>query len=140
VPGPHRLEFALRLAPAGAADAAAEALRFAAPALALPGRLRATAGAPLRDGSRLVEIDDPAVLLSALEPRAEGGARLRLWNASSRARTVRVRLGGEGAGALRPVDLRDAPDPRTPARADGDALVLELRPWQLASLLAGLPA
>jgi hypothetical protein len=34
------------------------------------------------------------------------------------------------------VDLRDEPDPRALARPEGDALVLELRPWQVATLLA----
>jgi alpha-mannosidase len=134
VPGRHRLEFAVRLHPATEPGWIAEALRFAAPPLALPGGT----GAPgaLGDGARLLEIDDPALLLSACEPVSDGGVRVRLWNASDAPRSARVRLAAPGAGPLRPVDLRDEPDSRLTARPVGDAVVLELRPWQLATLRA----
>jgi len=112
----------------------AEALRFAVPALALPGP-KGTAGSS-GEAAQLLEIDDPAVLLSACEPVSDGGVRVRLWNASGRARAARVRLAAPGAGSLRPVDLRDEPDPRALARPEGDAVLLELRPWQVATLLA----
>jgi hypothetical protein len=113
----------------------AEALRFAVPALALPGP-QGTAGAALGEAARLLEVDDPAVLLSACEPLADAGVRVRLWNASGRARAARVRLAAPGAGSLRPVDLCDEPDPRALARPEGEALILQLRPWQVATLLA----
>jgi alpha-mannosidase len=135
VPGRHRLEFALRLHAASEPGWIAEALRFSVPALALPGGSRA-AGALGGPVARLLEIDDPALLLSACEPVSDGGVRVRLWNASGAARTARVRLAAPGAGPLRPVDLRDEPDPRLSARPEGDAVVLELRPWQLATLRA----
>jgi alpha-mannosidase len=135
VPGRHRLEFAVRLHPVAEPSWIGEALRFAAPALALPGGSRAP-GALGGDGARLLEIDDPALLLSACEPVSDGGVRVRLWNASGDARTARVRLAAPGAGPLRPVDLRDEPDPRLTVRPVGDAVVLELRPWQVATLRA----
>jgi len=126
VPGPHHLEFALRFHPADEPGWIAEALRFASPALAFPGRAAAPPGAPLGDGARLLELDDPAVLLSALEPLAEGGARVRLWNASGETRRVQARLPA-APGPLQPVDLRDEAVPR-----EGPDLVL--RPWQIATL------
>jgi alpha-mannosidase len=126
VPGPHHLEFALRFHPADEPGWIAEALRFANPALALAGRAAAPADAPLGDGARLLELDDPAVLLSALEPLAEGGARVRLWNASGEARRVQVRVPA-APGPLGAVDLRDEAVP-------GDGSDLALRPWQVATL------
>jgi Glycosyl hydrolases family 38 N-terminal domain/Glycosyl hydrolases family 38 C-terminal domain len=129
VPGPHHLEFALRLHPADEPVWIAEALRFATPALALPGREAAAPGASLADGARAVEIDDPRVLLSALEPLPDGGVRVRVWNASPEERRVRLAAGA----ALQPIDLRDEPDPRPGSRAEGGALVLALRPWQIAT-------
>jgi alpha-mannosidase len=132
--GRHHLEFALRLHPAEEAGWIAEALRFAVPARALPGRAAAAADAPLADGARLLELDgDARVLLSALEPTPEGGARIRLWNASDAPRAVRVRLPSASPGALGAVDLRDEPAPGA-VRAEGGAQTLALRPWQLASL------
>jgi len=125
VPGPHHLEFALRLHPAGEPGWIAEALRFANPALAFPGA-GAAPEAPLADGARLLELDDPRVLLSALEPLPEGGARVRLWNASDEARRVGVRL-PSAPGALQSVDLRDEPAP-------GAVEFLPMRPWQIATL------
>jgi hypothetical protein len=135
VPGPHHLEFALRIHPADAPDGPAEALRFAVPALALPGRAGAPPAAPLGDGARLVELDDPAILLSALEPLPEGGVRVRVWNASSEPRTALLRLGASGAGPLQPVDLRDEPAAGAGA-PDGEGIALSLRPWQIATLRA----
>ena len=74
------------------------------------------------------------MLLSALEPLADGGARVRLWNASDEARPVRVRLAG-APGPLRAVDLRDEPvggggDPGGKTEPG----TLWLRPWQIATL------
>jgi alpha-mannosidase len=126
VPGPHHLEFALRFHSADEPGWIAEALRFASPAFAFPGRAAAPPGAPLGDGARLLELDDPAVLLSALEPLAEGGARVRLWNASGETRRVQPRLPA-APGPLQAVDLRDEAVP-----GEGPSLVL--RPWQIATL------
>ena len=68
-------------------------------------RPRADADAPLRDGARLLEIDDPAVVVSAIEPRAESTPLIRLYNASGAARRVALRWRGPGARRLEPVDL-----------------------------------
>jgi alpha-mannosidase len=136
VPGRHHLEFGVRLHAVAEPGWIAEALRFAVPALALPGRNGEPGGARLSDSTQLLELEDPAVLLSACEPLSDGGVRVRLWNASGESRAVRVRLAASGAGALRPVDLRDEPDPRLGARESGDAVALELRPWQIATLRA----
>jgi alpha-mannosidase len=133
VPGRHHLEFALRLHPAEEPGWVAEALRFAVPAQALPGRAASAPDAPLADGARLLELDDACVLLSALEPTPEGGARVRVWNASPAPRAVRVQLPAAPPGALQPVDLRDEPESRA-GRAEGGVQVLALRPWQLATL------
>jgi hypothetical protein len=133
VPGVHRVELGVRLHAVDEPQWIAEALRFAVPALAFPGRASAPAGAPLTDGASLVEIDDAHVLLSALEPHPEGGARVRVWNASPETRRARVRL---AAGAtLAPVDLRDAPKERAIERI-GDAVEMTLRPFEVATLLA----
>ena len=74
------------------------------------------------------------MLLSALEPHPDGGARVRVWNATAETRRVRVRLAGARAG-LAPVDLRDAPSPREVVRR-GDAVEMTLRPFEVATLLA----
>jgi alpha-mannosidase len=131
VPGPHRLAFFVRFHAADAPGFAARALRDAIPALALPGR--ASPDAPLADGSRLVELDDPDVQLTAIEPREDGSLRLRLLNAVPKARTVGLRL---PAGLLCAglVDLADRPDAATALRREGTTLALDLRPWQLATL------
>lgn len=159
VPGLHRLVFFARFHAADAPGFAAEALRDAVPALALPGRAagaalagrtaeaalagregaapaadaRSVRGALLQDGVRLIELDDPDVQVTAIEPWEDGSLRLRLLNAVPRARTVRLRLPA-GLACAGLVDLADRPDGATALRREGAALALELRPWQLATL------
>jgi alpha-mannosidase/mannosylglycerate hydrolase len=129
-PGPLRAEFALWSGAPGDPALDAAALGFADPPLVF------SAGSPggrLGDGARLVAWDDPAVQLSALEPRPGGITALRLLNASDRARSVQVRW--NGPGGLWEVDL--AGRSRGGARRPEPSLELSLRPWQLASLQAG---
>jgi len=131
VPGRHRLAFALHLHAASAPGVLADALRHAVPALALPGR--AAREGPLAPDARLVALDDPDVLITAIEPRDHGGVRVRLLNAAAEARSVRLRL-ARGLRCEGVVDLADRPDPRTPLCEEAGALRLALRGWQLATL------
>ena len=74
-----------------------------------PGCSRPTAepDAPLRDGARLLEIDDPAVVVSAIEPRArEHAAGPTLQCVGCARGASRLRWRGPGARRLEPVDLR----------------------------------
>ncbi|HEX5065940.1 MAG TPA: hypothetical protein VFY49_07490 [Myxococcota bacterium] len=129
-PGRHVAELGLWLGRRDDPERVTAALRFADPPLLFAG------GSPrgaLRDGARLVEWDDPAVVLCALEPREAGVTWLRLLNASDATRSVQVRWNGEGR--LSQIDLRGRPV----GAGDGATqnLRLALRPWQLASLRAG---
>jgi alpha-mannosidase len=129
--GLQRCELSLRLHAAGDPARIAEAQRFVAPPLLFAGG--GAAGA-LGDGDRLLELDDPEVVVSALEPRADRPPELRLVNLSARARRVRVRWNGRGTGIER-VDLRGEP-------VSGGALApgpdgrarLDLRPWEITAL------
>jgi hypothetical protein len=147
VPGPHRVELSWRLHAPEDPLRTAEAHRFAVPALAFAGEQSAAApsgdalGDGLRDGARLLEVDDPAVLVSAIEPpgdRTDRSGRApiaRVYNASPKPRRVRVRWNGAGARGLRVVDLagRPAGDAGLEPGADG-AVTLALRGWQLVGL------
>lgn len=102
VPGGHTAELSLRLHPARDARRVAEAHGFAFPPLGF--RCGAATPGTLRDGDRLVAIDDPAVVVSAIEPRAGGDAELRLWNAEAQERRARVAWTPACVGIL-PIDL-----------------------------------
>jgi hypothetical protein len=132
VPGLHRAELSIRLHPVDSVERVAEAHRFANPARAWIGG--GPIGAPLADGDRLVEIDDPAVVVSAIEPRSDGRPLLRLYNASAQARTVALRWNGSGARAIEPVDLIERRVPGGPADTEGTRATLSLRPWEIATL------
>lgn len=132
VPGRHRVELALWLHPAGDPAQIARAHAFGSPPLAFPGG--EGAGGPLADGARVVEVDDPEVVVSALEPRADGRSLLRLYNASDRAREVRVAWRLAGAETLAAVDLADRPAPDVGLVREGGGVRLRLRPWQIAGL------
>jgi hypothetical protein len=134
VPGPHRAELSFRLHRAGEPSRCVEAHRFAAPALLFGG---GGARGPLGDGARMFELDDPRVLVSAVEPTPEGPAQLRLYNACDEPCRPRLRWCARPDARLEPVDLLGRPDPgvaREPA-ADG-SLRLSLRPWQIVTLQA----
>jgi len=135
VPGRQRVELAFWLHADGDPQRVADAHRFGAPAWLFAAG--GGADAPLGDGARLLEIDDPAVVVSALEPRAQSTPLFRLYNASGVARRVTLRWRGPGARRLEPVDLAG----RACALAgfspgDGASATLSLRPWQIASFTA----
>jgi hypothetical protein len=116
----------------GDPERAAEAHRYLAPPLLFAGG--GGRDAPLGDGDRILEVDDPEVVVAALEPRPQGGSGLRLVNLSARARRARVRWNGRGGGLER-VDLRGEalPGAALAPGPDGHA-TLDLRPWEIASL------
>lgn len=136
VPGPFRAELALRLHAAGDDARVTHAHAFAWRPFAFATGDGAAPGAagsrPLRDGARIVEIDDPAVIVSAVEPGPEGMLRLRLYEATGRARSVRGRF--PGASSIRAVDFTGAPDPALGLRAEGERFALELRGGGIADL------
>jgi hypothetical protein len=135
VPGPHRLELSLRLHPADEALQVVRAHDFARPPQAFPGG--GSSSAPLADGSRLLEVE-PAdtVLVSAVEPRAEGGSLVRLWNRSGDPVEARVAWTASSAELLA-VDLADRPDPDTRLEPDGPGAVrVALPPHGILALRA----
>jgi hypothetical protein len=136
VPGPHRCELSLRLHRVDDFSRTVEAHRFATPALLFRG---AGSGAgPLADAARLLEVDDPRIVVTAIEPDRAGGALVRLYNASPETRELRVRWGGGEGGRLRAVDLAGRPDTGLPVTEQPDgAIRLRLRPWQIAGLRTG---
>jgi hypothetical protein len=131
--GPHRAEFALFSHSQGDPMRVARAHAFAYPPIAFVGGNGGQG--TLADRARLVEIDDPEVVVSAIEPERGGGSKLRIYEAGGRARTVTVRWHGPGAHALVPVDLtgRNSSTPYTPT-PDGVGAVLALRPGQIVTL------
>jgi len=132
VPGLHRAELSIRLHPADSVERVSEAHRFANPARAWIGG--GPVDAPLADGARLVEVDDPAVVVSAMEPRPDRRPLLRLYNASAQARTVALRWNGSGARAIEPVDLIEQPLRDGTVRTEKTRATLSLRPWGIATL------
>ncbi|HBZ68655.1 MAG TPA: hypothetical protein DEP35_02440 [Deltaproteobacteria bacterium] len=131
--GWHRAEFALFSHPDGDPMRVAHAHAFAYPPMAF---VRGGAGeAQLADGARLVEIDDPEVVVSAIEPEAGPGPLVRLYEAGGRHRKVTVRWHGSPVRTLVPVDLAGRPDPTECADAPGGGgAVIALRPWQILTL------
>jgi alpha-mannosidase len=120
--GAHRLEFALRLHPRDDPRRTAEAHAFAAPPLVFAGAARR---GDVADGARLLAVDDPHVVVSAIEPRADGALGVRLWNASGDSRSIPAPW-PDGARALQ-VDLA--------GRALGPAASpLRFGPWQLLAI------
>jgi hypothetical protein len=133
--GPHRVEFGFWLHADGDPQRGADAHRFGAPAWLFAGE--GGPDAPLRDGARLLEIDDPAVVMSAIEPRAENTPLIRLYNASGVARRIALRWRGPGARRLEPVDLAGgATRLEGFVPGEGASATLALRPWQIVNLTA----
>ena len=130
--GPHRAALSFRLHRVGEASRTCEAHRFATPALLFAG---AEGPGPLAGGDRLLQLDDPWVVVSALEPGEAGRARVRVYNASGEPRRARLGWGPRPAALLVPVDLRGQPDPRVECDPQPDgSLSLGLRPWQIVTL------
>jgi len=131
-PGRHRCELSLRLHADGDPWRLAEAHRYAVPPLLFGGG-RCAPGGPGPD-ARLLEVDDPAVVVSAIEPRPRGAPEVRLLNASARPRRIRVRWNGRRGGLLR-IDLRGRALPgRSLEPAAEGSVELDLRPWEIAAL------
>jgi alpha-mannosidase len=135
VPGPHVADFAIRFHEPDDARRVADAHAFQAPPLLFVG------GSPrgtLRDGARLLELDDPSVAVSAIEPQRDGGALVRMWNASDRARDVALRWRGPRPAPIEAVDLsgRAASD-AVLRRAEDGAFLLSLPPWRIQTLRVG---
>jgi hypothetical protein len=128
-PGPHRLDCSLFGHAADTEDRVAAAHRATYPPLAFAGST--TAAGPLADGARLIEIDDPAVVVTACEPASDGSALVRVVNLAPDAR--RVRLRAPDFTRVLQVDLRGDAIPETAEQA-ADAAELALRPWQISSL------
>ena len=131
VPGPHEAELSLRLHPAHDPRRIAEAHGFAFPPLGF--RCGASQPGALRDGDRLVAIDDPAVVVSAIEPRSEGDAELRLWNAEPQEQRVRVAWTPPCAGIL-PIDFAGQPAPSSDWSGTAGVGTLRLPACGIASL------
>jgi hypothetical protein len=130
VPGRHRVEASSWLHAAEDPTRNAAAHSYASPPLPLV--IGGSAG-PLGDGSRLIEIDDPEVEVSAIEPRSDGSTWVRLLNGSGRPRRVRGRWHGAGE-RLVPIDLGGAPDSQVSIETDGLEFSLRLGAWQLVNL------
>jgi alpha-mannosidase len=136
VPGPHRVEVSLRLHQQDDARRIAEAHGFAFPPLAFAG-VEDGSGA-LTDGARLVAVDDPLVLVSAVEACTGGDAELRLVNASGDARSLRIGWGAP-ARSLRIVDLAGREASTASFSPDStNAGPITLGPWQIVTLRAGV--
>jgi alpha-mannosidase len=135
VPGPFHAELSLRLHPTQDPLRVAEAHRFAHPPAAFePGD---GAGKGLRDGARLLELDDPEIVVSACEPGPDGTLRVRLYEASGKARRLRLRI--PGAAEIRAIDLLGRPDPALALTVAGDSIEAALRGWQIVDLEARFP-
>ncbi len=136
VPGPHRVELSWRLHPPGDPSRIPAALHFACPAWAFAGE--GDDGAPLADGARLLQVDDPQVIVSAIEPRADGAASLRVFNAGRVPVRTPVTWNGPGARSLAVVDLAGRPiDSADFEPGDGATGTLSLRAGQILTLCAG---
>jgi hypothetical protein len=137
VPGPHMAELAVRLHDAADPRRVLEAHAFAFPPIVF--EAAGEADAPLGDGSRLVEVDDPEVVVSAIEPLAGGGADVRVVNLGGTARDVGLRWNGGSRHTLRPVDLAGHPVAEAATETqNGDARAVRMRlgPWKIATLRA----
>ena len=134
VPGPHRAELAVRVHPTADARRAAEAHAFAAPPLAFA--VGAGGGGPLGDGARLVEVADPHIEVSAVEPRGDGHVDVRLVNLGAEPRRVRVRWSGAAGHRLGRVDLAGNLVPGQTQEGVTDGIQLDLGPWRIETLRA----
>jgi mannosylglycerate hydrolase len=135
VPGPHRGELSIRWHAQDAPGRSAEAHRFAYPPLCLQRGRPAPGEAPVvADGAQLLATDDPELVVSAIEPRPEGRALVRVYNASPEARRARLVWGGPGRASLEAVDLAERPAGGVVAGEGEDGVEIALRPWQIASL------
>ena len=142
VPGRQRAELSLRFHAADDTARALEAHRFASPPIAFPHGGTEARGRRLADGARIVEIEDPQVVVSGLSPRHGGGVELRVVNLSPRARQVDLALVGLGSPPLRMVALaHQRPDGRLEGVENAAPVGpgVRLRPWQILTV-CGAPS
>jgi alpha-mannosidase len=130
VPGSHAIEVSIRLHPEAEAQRVARAHGFAHPPLAFAGVVGAEG--PLADGARIVANEDPCLVVSAIEPEADGDTAVRFVNLSAGSIETTIALGVPHAGAAW-VDLA--------GRSVGDAgpapgIPVALGPWRIATLRA----
>ncbi|WP_198411442.1 MULTISPECIES: glycosyl hydrolase-related protein [unclassified Cryobacterium] len=126
-PAVHRASVSLR-ACAGIPEAVAEGYRLSLPPCSVTG-VRATRVDPL------IEVDHPAVMVEAVKLAEDrsGDLIVRLYEAhGSRVRVIRHFAATDATET----DLLERPltAPRAPFAADGSALTIELRPFQLVTL------
>ncbi|MDH3685341.1 MAG: hypothetical protein OEP95_03900 [Myxococcales bacterium] len=126
VPGLHRLDFSWDFHAVDDPAAWDRAQRFVAPPRVSWGGAVAS-DAALSDGDRLVRIDDPRLLVSAVEPRPAGGVSARIWNGCGEPVESPIQLAGRSARA---VDLAGRP------KGEGEAAPARWRPWQIATFEA----
>jgi alpha-mannosidase len=127
--GSHRMRMSVRVG-ATIAHAVAEGYRLNLP-------LRTVSGVGADTLAPLLTVSNPAVVIEAVKLAEDrsGDLIVRLYEAhGSRARARLVRH--FEATEVRETDLleRRLKDPRTPISSDGNALALELRPFQLMTL------
>jgi 2-O-(6-phospho-alpha-D-mannosyl)-D-glycerate hydrolase len=134
VPGRHRAELSVRIHGAADTDAVARLHRFVYPPLALAGA--GPDDAPLRDGARLLELDDPGVVVSAIEPRADGSAIVRIYETTGRARPVSLAWNAPGDWTWEAVDLAERPEPGARIEVSGARARAELRAFEIRNLRA----
>ncbi len=88
----------------------------------------------LGDGSRLLEVDAPEFVVSAIEPRKGAGSLVRLYNASRATVSSEVRWNGKGR-ELEAVDHSGRHDAGVDLETDGQGVQqLTLRGCQMAGL------
>lgn len=131
--GTFHAELLLFVHPVDDPEVVSRAHRFADPPHAFA--IGDGAGGRLRDGDRLVEIDDPAVIVSAIEPGGSAALRIRVYESSGHPRRVHVRV--PGANRFEAVDLLGRPETSTRLRFDSDTVEIELRAHQIADIEAG---
>jgi hypothetical protein len=132
VPGPHRAELALRLHAADDPDWISALHRFAYAPTVVAGA--GGEAAPLRDGARLLIQDDPEVVVSAIEPRPDGSAIVRIYEAAGRARTASLTWNAPGDWTWEAVDLTDRPESRARLQTDGPRANVPLRACEIRNL------
>ncbi|TFD72940.1 glycoside hydrolase family 38 C-terminal domain-containing protein, partial [Cryobacterium fucosi] len=127
--GEHALRVSLRVG-ATIGDAVAEGYRLNLP-------LRTVAGVAAQRIDPLFDVDNPAVVIEAVKLAEDrsGDVVVRLYEAHGGRAAARVIRHFDATGVTE-TDLLERPleEPRATFSADGDALTLELRPFQLVTL------
>ncbi len=127
--GSHELRVSVRLG-AEIADAVAEGYRLNLP-------LRTVHGVAADRIDPLFEVDNPAVVIEAVKLAEDrsGDVVVRLYEAHGSRSTARVIRRFDATGVIE-TDLLERPlaEPRATLMAEGDTLLLELRPFQLVTL------